>query len=422
MRESSQKYRYTILTSVSSVLLLLCGIIIPDRCRASGYEFEGVGARQISRAGAAIADSGDWTAIYWNPANLADASAGGKREAGLELFGGKMYAKDSNSLSNPKVAPYTAFTNDKISSPFLLGAAGAVIPAGEKLGIGFGFYTPLLQGVDFSDSAPGSDIRYKSSAGIMVWNVSAGYRLTAKLSAGAGVNLVYGRLTTESVYSFSAPPYPDRIEGNVSGHGYGLEAIIGARYDFTPQVSLGAVFRSGSRVPVKGDADVKSRVFGAETSRFSFRLNNPPTSGIGLALRTDKDLTLTFDFTQTYWSGFRNGTFYERQGLLITDSANTFHWRDTYKLKFGMLKKLNEKTELLAGYSFDRSALDPGSVDFSTVVDVSVHRFSAGFARKWGRGFETALGAMTGTGRREDNGVSYRLTGLQIMAETRLGF
>ena len=46
---------------------------LPGYARASGYEFDGVGARAVARGGAVTAAATDWTAIYWNPAGLAAA-------------------------------------------------------------------------------------------------------------------------------------------------------------------------------------------------------------------------------------------------------------------------------------------------------------------------------------------------------------
>ncbi|MEK9146411.1 MAG: hypothetical protein AAB339_12455, partial [Elusimicrobiota bacterium] len=143
-------------------------LLLPSLCFGSGYEFEGVGAAQVARGGAATADASDWTAVYWNPAGLAAGSRA--RQAGLELFGGRAYSKDGNSLSSlPGLG--AGFTKHKLSTSFLLGAAGGSIPLGERLALGFGLYTPILQCLDFSDAnAGGTALDYQGSLGIVTTN------------------------------------------------------------------------------------------------------------------------------------------------------------------------------------------------------------------------------------------------------------
>jgi hypothetical protein len=90
-------------------------------CFGSGYEFEGIGAREVSRGGAAIADSPNWTAIYWNPANIQKSAERDESNGGIEIFAGQAHAKDGNSLSSLPVG--AIFTKDNLDSGFVLGAA-----------------------------------------------------------------------------------------------------------------------------------------------------------------------------------------------------------------------------------------------------------------------------------------------------------
>ncbi|HOI43793.1 MAG TPA: hypothetical protein PK523_12695, partial [Elusimicrobiales bacterium] len=120
---------------------------LPVRVRASGYEFDGVGARAVARGGAVTAAVTDWTAVYWNPAGLA---AGGARHLGMEARAGRMYTKDGNSFN---VLTTNPFDKKRISSGFVFGSFGAVIPLTEDSAIGTGIYTPLMQGSDFSDTS-----------------------------------------------------------------------------------------------------------------------------------------------------------------------------------------------------------------------------------------------------------------------------
>lgn len=405
--------------SVVNIGMLLSVVLAASQCWGSGYEFEGIGAREVSRGGAAIADSADWTAIYWNPANITRAVDEKKADVGLELFGGQAHAKDSNSLSS-LVGP--VFSKDKLDSNFILGALGGVMKLTDRVGIGAGFYTPLLQGVDFSDdSAFGNHLHYKGSAGILTWALEAAMKVTDKLSAGAGVDVLYGKLTSDSTLS-NFPIAGSTAHSRQSGDGAAVEGIFGLRYQPNPQWAIGGVYRTGADVGIKGDArfDSTSPFIPSEATKFRYELRHPPTTGLGVSYKPDDKWSFDTDFTQTYWHRFSNAFTYQNQGAIFSNTANTFHWRDSWKLRFGMGVWATEKTELLAGYSYDKQALDPGSVDFATTVDVPMNRVYAGASHRWSEKWETTLGGVYGAGKRSEATATFHLSGWQVMLESRL--
>lgn len=386
-------------------------------CWGSGYEFEGVGAMQVSRAGAAIADADDWTATYWNPGNISRVTHGTKKQVGLEFFGGGAHGKDSNSLSGiPGVGP---FSKQSISSSFLLGAIGGVAPIGEKGGIGFSFYTPLLQGVKFSDTSPtsGQTLDYKGAAGILTWNVAGSYAFTPTLSLGAGVDVLYGKISQKATLTTSAI----KISSDLSGEGFGLEGVLGVQYDPHPKFSVGAVYRTGSDVALTGASSVNyaPNFFPNEYSNFRFVLRHPPTAGLGFAFKPSPTKTFTFDINRTLWNRFSNAISYDQQALKEVNTPNTDNWRNAWKLRLGAKFVVTDKTNLLFGYSYDEPALDKGSIDLSTSVDVFMNRFSTGVSHKWSDKVETILGVLGGYGRRQEGNVHYQLSGYQVMLESR---
>lgn len=395
---------------------------LPAAGFCSGYEFDGVGAAAVARGGAVIADASDWTAIYWNPANLTDVKG---REAGLELKTGTMYPKDGNSINTPLGNP---FDKTRQNSSFLFGSMGSAVRLDENSALGAGLYLPLLQGSKFKDTDPTpsfyNSTDYEGFAGLAVWNVSYARRLGDKFSAAAGANLIYGKLKSESVSDFAVSPLtfgPDVVRQELEGDGYGLEGVFGLKYRHSDALAFGAVFRTGSRVMMYGSATATSQALPAEKSDFRFKLKQPATSGIGAAWQARRTLKLSMDLTQTWWSGFSNKTTYKTPGLLIRSNDNTYDWKNSFKFRAGAVWSASERTDLLFGYAFDTPALDKDSVDFSTAVDVPMHRLTAGLTRNWSslRGTVTA---MSGYGRRTSGGVDYSLYGFALLAEAAYRF
>jgi long-chain fatty acid transport protein len=414
---------------MKNILLVIIGLAaaLPRAGYCSGYEFDGVGAAAVARGGAVIADAADWTAIYWNPANLTDVKG---REAGLELKTGLMYPKDGNSLNTPVGNP---FDKSRESSSFLFGSLGGAVRLNEESALGAGLYLPLLQGSKFKDTAPSpvmyKSIDYEGFAGLAVWNLSYARKFGDKFSAAAGADLIYAQLKSRSTSDFAVSPLlaallipgPDVVHQKLDGDGYGLEGVFGLKYAYSGELAFGAVFRTGARVKMEGTAEATSQVLPAEKSDFKFTLKQPATSGIGAAWQARRTLKLSCDLTQTWWKGFSNKTTYETPGLMIRSNDNTYNWKNSFKFRAGAAWARSERTDLLFGYAFDTPALDKGSVDLSTSIDTPMHRFTFGLTRKWDslRGTLTAMG---GYGRRTSGGVEYSLYGFALLGEAAMRF
>ncbi|MDD2806105.1 MAG: outer membrane protein transport protein [Elusimicrobiales bacterium] len=404
----------------AAALFFLLSVSAPEFLAASGYEFDGIGARSIARGGAVIADAADWSAIYWNPANLADVKA---REAGLELKKGNSHSYDGNSFSLP--ATTDRFAKKHSRSSFFFGSLGAVVPLGKGSALGAGLYMPLLQGSDFKDAGlPGNttydSIDYKGFAGITVANISYARKLTENISLALGVNAIRGDIASDAKIGAVGA---GTIDKEMDGTGYGVEGIFGGKYQLNDSFSLGAVFRTGADVKIEGDAEASWPALAmTEATGFKFSLMQPPTSGVGAAWKFRKDLTLTCDLTQTWWKGFSNKTTYDNPGTLLADQAKTFDWKNSYKFRAGALWAYDERTDFLAGYAYDTPAIDAGSLDHSAAIDVHMHRFSAAVSRRWG-GLQGTLGALAGDfTTRKAGGVKYGLGGGYVMGEVKYKF
>lgn len=397
-------------------------LLLPAAAAASGYEFDGIGARAIARGGAVVADQDDWAAVYWNPAGLAGAP---ERQAGLEIRTGSMRSGDGNSFN---VLGNNPFDKEHVYSGFVIGSVGAVVPLGGDSALGAGAYTPLLQGSRFKDANPASlvaaSLDYRSSVVAGVANVSYARRLTDRLSAGLGVNALYASLDSESLIAWGAgiPGLGGMEQKNRSeASGYGVEGVAGAVYQVTDDLKAGAVVRSGGKIVLEGREKVYLNGAFQEKSDLRYPVRHPATSALGAAWRARKDLKLTCDVAQTWWKGFSSRMTYDTPGALLADKPNAYHWFNSVKFRLGALKRLDGKTEIMGGYAFDTWAIDRKSVDFSTAIDVPMHRFSAAISRVWSP-VETTLGALAGSGRRTSGGVDYSLGGWFVTGEVKYKF
>jgi long-chain fatty acid transport protein len=401
---------------------------VPAAVHGSGYEFDGVGARAVARGGAVTAAATDWTAIYWNPAGL----AGGDRHVGVEARAGKMYSKDGNSFN---VLGTNPFDKTRASSGFAFGSVGAVIPLTEDSALGTGIYTPLMQGSKFRDATSdpavlADSLDYESSVLAAVGNISYARRLGERLSAGVGVNTLYGDLGSESDIHWTAlaafvpelASVANKTQRNVSdASGYGVEAVGGLRYAVNGDWAVGLVARSGATIKLKGEEELFLDGVSQDKSDFEYPVKHPATTAVGVLWRASDSLTLTFDCAQTWWKGFSSAMTYSKPSSFLANRANSYDWDNSVKFRLGALRRLSERYEAMAGYAFDTFAIDGGSVDFSTAIDVPMHRFSGAVTRK-GDVFDGTLAALVGGGKRTSEGVEYSVWGWYVMGEGKYRF
>ncbi len=393
-------------------------VFSPRPIYSSGYEFDGIGAFEVLRGGAAIAVSDGWTSVYWNPANLSDQAGRYRREIGIEIRVGGMTANDPNSFNLPGANP---FDKNKLNYSVFTGSLGGMFNLKSGWGLGFGAYCPLMQGSSFNDNANHpvySSLDYEGFAVIEVNNVSVSRQISDRFSVGAGLDIIYGRLKSDSGIGFNFHPifFNSGIQTTkLEGSGWNAEGVFGLKYNLNSRWILGAVFRTGSRVKIKGKAESQYNAI-SEKSDFEFLLKHPPTSGVGAALKFNKDTVVSVDFTQTWWKGFSNKVTYDNPQTLLQNQSNTFDWKNSWKVRLGFVKTLSEKTGIVGGYAFDVPAIDSGSVDFSTAIDVPMHRFSFGLRKRWKAGRLT-FGGLCGLGKRSENEGNYKVSGWYFISE-----
>lgn len=399
LKSNSKKY------VLKSILVFLLACFCTGMVWASGYEFDGVGVSQVIKGGAVCADEGDWSHVYWNPAGLAGAPG----QAGLEARPGKMNVKDGNSI---KVAGSDGvFSKKHQDSSFILGSGGAVIPLSGKDTLAFGFFTPLMNSVDFEDDKSlnplYNKIDTKSFAGLVVVNVSHARKINDRFSIGYGINALNGILDGETKLGVN---FLGDLKTKISGTGLGFEGVAGVKYDFSEKWTAAAVFRTGSRVKIEGDSKAYLNGVLAEKSDMTFKVKQPPTSSIGAVYRPDKTLKISADFSQTWWNGFSNKITVKNQGTYLVSQPNSFDWSTSVKFRLGIEKAVNETLSWLGGYAFDTPAIDKNSIDFSNAVDVPMHRFSAGLKKKFSS-WDLSAGILYGKGTRKESGAEYALEG-----------
>jgi len=423
----------------SLVVAIVCALVVMQASTvcAGGYESPMLGSRVLGMGCAFIGTADDWTAIYWNPAGLTQQEKWG---VGATVYSPHYTLTDGNSVSNYDAPQMSFYQRDVFVRvhPTLSGA-GSEPPQFSKKAmsrsayspgiggywaipgvgvLGFGVYTPVSSCVDWDDAVKDlvtqADITasYSSKLSMSMVNLSFARDAIRNLSAGMGLNLVYGRNEYDADKKYTcaaAPPMNYTFNYDSEASGTGFEWMFGLRYKVIAQLSVGAVYRSGSKLSLSGTASTSHTMLGIdEISDYTQKFHHPATYGVGLACRPIPKLLFGFDWSQTDWTTMRAELDYENEGTVLKDIDKSMDWERSDSYRLGVEYAVSEQIRLQAGYSKALWAAPDKGVGLTSVNDVDKNIYSLGAGYDF-KGFQIDAAYLHARGERTADNVEYKL-------------
>ncbi len=282
----------------------------------------GVGARTMGMGGASIGLADDFTALYWNPAGMAQIQK-------FEFF---------SSFSHNTASTDTYFAGDEITgttrSQMRPNSIGFVYPIQTRQGgwaVGFGYnrpqnfdYQTAVQGIDPSSGTDFSgfavDESNVNSGGIGIWSFGTSVYVSKRILIGGSLDFWQGNSLNELDTTatdllkidndLSRFRYDDEIDREYSG----LGGRIGLLAHLTDTISLGLtlvtpvelgvdeLWDESTRVVYDDGEEASDSVSGAQT----FDIERPFEVGTGIAVKLlNKQLILAGDIQLTDWTQTR---------------------------------------------------------------------------------------------------------------------
>jgi long-chain fatty acid transport protein len=283
----------------------------------------------------------------------------------------------------------------------------------KNLMMGAGFYAPVGHYFDWEDTVSYGTGTMKGElfqkVGLMAGNISVAKRINDKASIGAGLELLYGETDYDAKKTIAGSGISDYSWALGSqASGLGFEGIIGCLFSITETLNLGAVYRTGSRIKLQGDADTHlTLVASTEKSDFKQRFYHPSTWGLGLVLKPRTNLILTADWQRTNWSESRIDVDYDVEGAVLTDKDYSADWHDSNRYRFGLEYMPSRKWSLRAGYFFDECPLPEKSVSFSNIACIDRQNITFGIGHNWNNDWRLDFIYLYSWGKRKVDGVDY---------------
>jgi long-chain fatty acid transport protein len=338
----------------------------------------GNGIKNASMGGASIALPLDAVAAANNPAGIAFVPA--SATLGLQVFNGRSsadYVLPGNHLENrqTQLAPEGGFiwhSAAEVTLGITMSGAGAGSDYGQ----------PALP-------VPGAGTA-KTTLRVAEFIPAMAWKPTPDLALGLGLTLAWQQFEADGVI-VPAPvpggllPLPGR--GSQTATGVGLRA--GVLWKPAAGWAFGANVKSRARM---------GRLNGYDRDLLAYsdgRLDVPAQYGVGVAWQPTERLTLAADWLRILWGEIK-----------AMQDPNGFAWRTQPVLRFGAAWMLDERWILRAGYSRNRSQIDPSRAVQNLLVP-SIHEkaYTAGLSWRVDPHSELNLGyelnprtTLTGTG------------------------
>jgi len=333
--------------SIISILVMSLLSILP----ANGINLNGMGSKAISMGGAFIGLADDYSAVFWNPAGLAQMKA-----PNLAIYVAGLMPSGSYSLG------MLGITAETESKTYLSGAVAYYRPLSEKLVVGIAAYVPSGLGATYNGSdlqnflQPPTALEWESYLGVITISPVIAYRVSDQFSVGVTLNFNYGLLHIKK-------PGIGQYSEELSGTGFG--ATLGLMYKPTENLSFGATFKLPTKIKLSGDAEMAGApLLGlADSSEAEREAEWPMWFGFGVAWKATDKLTICADAQYTNWKKFETiPIVYDasweqvRQHPLYGPGfENDFilKWEDAWQIRFGAQYQVSESLALRAGYYSD---------------------------------------------------------------------
>lgn len=386
------------------VLGIFCVFFPVSVCLAANVDTAGIGSKATALGGAYSAYADDPYAVYYNPAGLVqikDPIVSG----GVFMLMPKLNYYDLTLRQNgTTVLGPTDYSED--FGPLYIPHFGAAYPISNSLVFGVAAYVPYGLDLKWNDNAvknPGAYSAFHTLYAREVVTPSMAYKVSDKLSVGAGISLGRSQMVAEKVFF----PTTTQIRLDMADDfNYSLNA--GVLYHPEDFLFLGLTYRGRAKAIFDGEVDVNGVDSGINVRT---QFDHPEQIQGGIRYITPHHVTLDFDLEWTRWSIQKDqvGTFSEPLMGIIPEARYERSWDDTVSVRMGAEWKVNDTLDLRAGYFYDPSPVSDSTFDFGWPdADRKTYSLGAGL-HKGNWTVDTVVQYFTAEAKRTLGGESYNL-------------
>jgi len=358
------------------VVAVLCGAFAVTAF-AGGFQTGTQNARAMGMGHAFVGVASDASAIYFNPAGLANLK-------GMHVMAGTTLIMPTLKFTGPK--PLTTATDavEKTFTPINVYGAYAM---DNKLSFGIGVFNPYGLGSEWPGNWVGRSAAVKTELRTFYINPTVAYQLTDNIAVGAGFNYIVSSIIMNRVTT-SVPglPVATNIKTDLEGDGKAAYTFnFGLLYKATEGLSIGASYRHSAEIEFEGDIKFSNLTVGIptidpilaatfKTSKGAAKLTMPYDFRAGISYDVMSELTLNADFQYVGWESYSELAATFANPLYNVKIAK--NWENAYSFKVGGEYRM-DALALRAGYVFDATPIPTKTMDPS-LPGADRHEFTVG--------------------------------------------
>ena len=371
---------------------------------AAGFQLTEQSSLGLGRAYAGAGIVGDdLSAVFYN-------AAGMTLLPGTQIQAGSVFIEVDAPFSGKDPMTGQAFSNNGRLK-------GQAIPHGyithqvnDQLWLGLGMTVPYGMGTEYGEFWENSGKGNQSMIMTIDINPNVAYKVSDKLSIGAGLSLQYAKAELGQT---SSTPIPGvKVDGVVNGDSWSWGWNIGVMYQPTDTLRFGLAYRSNVCHDAEGDAKISANTQDPNAlgmlsyagvnmgtyDDFKVRVRTPDTIMATATWEATEDLRLSGLVRWAKWSNL--GTLnIKSRGFANAMNGNTpaklneYYWQDTWLFSVGADYRVNNNWTVRGGLAYETGAVDDVKYRPATIPDVDRVWFSLGGTYNYNKQIQFDFGA-----------------------------
>jgi len=345
------------------VTTLLGALVLwPVPTGAVGYRLPNQDPEAIARGNAFVATADNPSAIYYNPAGIAQLEGNYLQACGYFLLPGDDFRSSTGAKasvgSDLNMVPQLYFVSAPRDVPFAFGV-GIYVPYGLSLDWG--------QPNAFRTAAENGSLLYLSINPVVAWKVHR----TLSLAIGPTINY------SQASFQRGIGVVPND-QFNLEGEGMALGFNAGALWQPLPKWAFGLNYRLATTMDYSGTSSSTPSppLPGSKSTEASILF--PQFAVAGVSFRPTDKWNFEFDLDWTDWDAVKDISF---QGTAFGNQTLPLNYRSSFMYEFGVTRQLPRGYFVSVGYFFSENS-SPNRNFTPLIPDADLHLGGVGFGRK----------------------------------------
>jgi len=343
---------------------------------ANGFALPDQDAFATARGEAFAATADNASAVYYNPAGIAQLT-------GSNLRGGLNSVYFEPTYQPPGGKPnsgQTYYSSDNFA--FLPQFFYTCTAKGAPYSFGLGVYAPYGGSMNWPQDTGFRSVAINGSLKYITINPVVAVKLLPSLSVGGGAMVNYGKISMDQGLRPLSPTAINYFK--FTGEGWSVGYNAGILWQPLTQLSFGATFRSSARMNFQGNTDFQLYPGAYNTpaqrnaaAQFTF----PLTTVFGVSYRPTPKWNIEVDANYTDWSSFGTVTIVQSPPPVkrpFTQNVPVhLDWQASWMYELGVTRYFDSGWHVSGGYVFNQNSV-PNTYYTPLAADMDRNFFSLG--------------------------------------------